>query len=295
MFMAKNLIIHRFKPSILAILIGLFSPNLTLAQTNLDKLVIELCQKSIEVKVAASEDIRRRVEISFDTIERSLTSNTEQKIQGTARLRTKNNWQPFTYNCLVKRNEGLVTQANYTLEKDGLTSSTRLCQEELKETVRENRNGSVEFDDPLETYYVSNTEEGVRGTFIVQETGNRSQPNRFNCTVNLREGRVTKLTYSPDGSDRSTASEQRIIRLCQENIRQQVSQNQIDLGGIFGISIGTGRKIEFGQAVDTFDISESQKGVEGNATLLEGSKQRQVNYRCTVNLPDGTITNATIQ
>ena len=126
---------------------------------------------------------------------------------------------------------------------------------------------------------MSNIEEGVRGTFIIQRTQNRSQRNHFNCILNLREGWVTKLTYSPDSSDHPIASEGQIIRLCQDDICQQVSQNKIGLGGIFGISIRTGRSIEFGESVNIFDISDNHKRVGGDVTLLESLKQRQVIYK----------------
>lgn len=153
----------------------------------------------------------------------------------------------------------------------------------------------MEFNDSLETYYVSNVEEGVRGTFIIQGSQNRSQCNRFNCILPLREGRVTKLTYSPDSGNRPIASEGGIIRLCQDDIHQQVSQNKMGLGEIFGMSIRTGQNIEFEESVNIFDISDNQKRVGGDATLLEGPKQRQVSYKCTVNIRQGTITNATMQ
>ncbi|MGP0129529.1 MAG: hypothetical protein ACTMUB_09800 [cyanobacterium endosymbiont of Rhopalodia musculus] len=224
---------------------SLLLPSPILAQTNSDNLMLELCQKTIETKVAATEDMRRRVEISFDTVERSPISKTEHKIKGTARLRTRNNWQPLNYNCLVNGSEGLVTKVNFNLDKNGLRSSVRLCQDELRETVKLDSNSSVEFNDSLETYYVFNTEEGIRGAFMAKGTRDKLQRNRFNCKFNPREGSVTKLIYSPDSSNRSTAGKKRMIWLCQDDVRQQVSQNQIDLGRIFGISIGTKQSIEF--------------------------------------------------
>ncbi|BBA79408.1 hypothetical protein RGRSB_0884 [cyanobacterium endosymbiont of Rhopalodia gibberula] len=300
MFVSKNLTSYGLKVSILTGLSSLFLPSSILAQTNIDNLTVELCQKSIEIKVATTEDMRRQVEISFDTAERSPISETEHKIKGIARLRTGNNWRPLTYSCLVNGSEGLITQVNYKLDENELSSSIRFCQEELRATVKRdnNSNSSVEFNnspETYETYHVSNTEEGVRGTFIVKETRNRLQHNHFDCTFNLREGRVTKIIYNPDSSNRPTANKEQIIWLCQDAVRQQVSQNQIDLGGILGISIGTGQGIEFGELVNTFDISDNQKRVEGNATLSEGPKQRQVNYKCTVNTRQGIITDTTIQ
>ena len=123
MFSLKYLTHHNLKVSILASLSSLFLPNPILAQPDLDNLMVKLCQKYIEIKVAATEDIRRRVEISFDTAERSPISKTEHRIKGTARLRTRNNWQPLTYNCLVNGSEGLVNQVNYNLDQDELGSS----------------------------------------------------------------------------------------------------------------------------------------------------------------------------
>ncbi|XHU95825.1 MAG: hypothetical protein JJP05_09250 [cyanobacterium endosymbiont of Rhopalodia gibba] len=143
---------------------------------------------------------------------------------------------------------------------------------------------------------MSSNEEEVRWAFMVKETQNRLQRNHyFNCKFNLRERRVTKLIYSLDSSNRPTASDERMILLCQDAVRQQVSQNRIDLGEIVGISIGTRQSVEFGESVNIFDISDNQKRGEGNLTLLKGSKQYQVSYKCTVNICQGIITETTIQ
>ncbi|XTZ19889.1 MAG: hypothetical protein ACQZ3M_09245 [cyanobacterium endosymbiont of Rhopalodia fuxianensis] len=83
--------------------------------------------------------------------------------------------------------------------------------------------------------------------------------------------------------------------LCQDAVRQQVSQNRIYLGEIVGISIGTGQSVKFVESVNIFDISDNQKRMQGNLTLLKGSKQYQVSYKCTVNICQGIITETTIQ
>jgi hypothetical protein len=69
MFISKDLTRHGLKMSILTGLSSLFLPSSILAQTNLDNLMVEFCQKSIEIKVAATEDLKRWVEISSDTAE----------------------------------------------------------------------------------------------------------------------------------------------------------------------------------------------------------------------------------
>jgi hypothetical protein len=153
----------------------------------------------------------------------------------------------------------------------------------------------VEFNNSMETYYMSNTEKGVRRVFMSKGTRNRLERNCFNCTFNLREEQVIKLIYSPDSSNRPIASEEKMIWLCQDTVRQQVCSNRIDLRGILGISIGTGQSVKFGESVNTFDISDTQKRIGGNATLLEGSKQRQVSYKCTVNIRQGIIADTTIK
>ncbi|GBF82532.1 hypothetical protein [Aphanothece sacrum] len=71
-------------------------------------------------------------------------------------------------------------------------------------------------------------------------------------------------------------NDQQTVRLCQDSITKQISSNQIDLGGIIGINLGTGRKIEFTGGAETFFISDNQQGVRGNGVLVEGSRQRQV-------------------
>ncbi|XTZ19888.1 MAG: hypothetical protein ACQZ3M_09240 [cyanobacterium endosymbiont of Rhopalodia fuxianensis] len=97
MFISKDLTPHGLKVSILTGLSSLLLPSSILARTNLDNLMVEFCQKSIEIKVAATEALKRWVEISSDTAKRSLISKTEHKIQSAARLRSENNWPAIPY------------------------------------------------------------------------------------------------------------------------------------------------------------------------------------------------------
>jgi hypothetical protein len=69
--------------------------------------------------------------------------------------------------------EGLVNKVNYNLDKNRPRPSIRLCQEELRVTVKRDSNGSVEFNDSLKAYYVSKTEKGVRGAFMDKGTRNK--------------------------------------------------------------------------------------------------------------------------
>jgi hypothetical protein len=239
--------------------------------------------------------------MSFDTAEGSFLSNGEQRVRGTGRLGGRNNDQPLTYQCTINSNQGLVTQAEYNFDKVSSSDSPQLCEQELQRSVTKERDGSARLGDRPEIYYISNTEEGVRGTAMIRFPRQNEQPYRFDCVVNLRDRRVTKISYNPTGNDNSggnnrpTANDQQIIRLCQDSITQRISSNQIDFGGIIGINLGTGRKIEFTAGAETFLISDNQQGVRGNGVLVEGSKQRQVRYECTVNIRQGTVTNLTIQ
>ena len=290
MFKHKTLFSGCLTMTLLTTILGLSPP--TQAQDSLDDLVVKLCQTSIQVKLAANRG-RERVNMTFESVERSRLSSGEESIRGQARVRGRNRERPLIYNCTVNVTDGLISQSSYTFDENIADLSTRLCQEELRQVVRQDRNGLVEFNRPLETYSVSNTEEGVRGTVLIRSSGQSERNYRFDCVVNLPEAQVTKISYRPDSG--ATADSQRIIRLCQDNIRQRISNNQIDLGGIIGINIGTGRQIEFQDPASTFSISENQEGVRGSATLVEGFRQRQVNYECTVNLQQGTVTNATVQ
>lgn len=290
MFKHKTLFRGCLTMTLLATILGLSPP--TQAQDSLDDLVVKLCQTSIQVKLAANRG-RESVNMTFESVERSRLSSGEESVRGQARVQGRNRERPLIYNCTVNVTDGLISQSSYTFDENVAELSTRLCQEELRQVVRQDRNGLVEFNRPLETYSVSNTEEGVRGTVLIQASGQSDRNYRFDCVVNLPEAQVTKISYRPDSGE--TADNQRIIRLCQDNIRQRISNNQIDLGGIIGINIGTGRQIEFQDPASTFSISENQEGVRGAATLVEGFRQRQVNYECTVNLQQGTVTNATVQ
>ncbi|MEA5533704.1 hypothetical protein [Crocosphaera sp. XPORK-15E] len=271
-------------------------PRPTLGQESVDNLIVSLCQTSIKVKLANNQG-RDRLNMTFDSVERSPLSGGQQSIRGRARVQGRNNERPLSYNCTINVTDGLISQSSYTFEENMGTSSIRLCQDELRNLVKRDRDGLVEFNQNPETYAISNTEEGVRGIALLQLSRQPNQNYRFDCTVNIRQGKVTKISYSPDGSnsDRPNANRQEIIRLCQDNIRQRISSNEINIGGIIGINLGTGRRIEFRESADTFYISDNQEGVRGSAILSSGFQQSQVNYECTVDLQQGTVTNVNVQ
>lgn len=286
--------------SLITSLLGSFSlsPLSVLAQENLDNLVTDLCQSSIRVKLAANEEIGQnsRNNITFETVEQSQLSRGQTFIQGQARINNGNNQRYLTYDCVVNVNEGLISRSNYTFRNNIALSSTRLCQEELRETIAQEFDGSVRFQDSLETYYISNTEEGVRGTALIKQSRRREQAYRFNCTVNIQRGDVTRISYTPtEETDNQTISDQRIINLCHNKLRQQISSNQIDIGGIIGINLGTGTSIDFQEKPEISPLVNNEQKVEGLGILTEGFQQRRVNYKCTVNVERGTVSNATIQ
>ncbi len=274
------------------------SPLSVLAQENIDNLVTDLCQTSIRVKLAANREIAQnnRNNITFETVERSQLSRGQTFIQGQARVNNGNNQRYLTYDCVVNVNEGLINRSNYTLRDNIALSSTRLCQEELKETIAQDFDGLVTFRDGLETYYISNTEEGVRGTALVKRSQRGEQTYRFNCTVNIQRGDVTRISYTPTNeTDNETISDRRIINLCHNKLRQQISSNQIDIGGIIGINLGTGTSIDFQEEPEIFTLADNEQRVEGLGILTEGFQQRRVNYECIVNVERGTVSNATIE
>lgn len=286
--------------SLLASLLGTFtiSPLSVFAQENLDNLVTDLCQTSIQVKLAVNREMTQNNgnNITFETVERSPLSRGQTSIRGQARVREGNNQRYLTYDCTVNVNEGLLSRSNYTFRDNLALSSTRLCQEELREAVEEDLNGSVTFNDRLETYYISNTEEGVRGTALVTQSPQEAQNYRFNCTVNIQRGDVTRISYTPtDETDNQIISNQRMINLCHNRIREEISTNQIDIGGIIGINLGTGSTIDFQGEPQIFNIANDQQRVEGSGVVTQGFQQRQVDYECTVNVERGTVSNATIQ
>ncbi|MEA5508647.1 hypothetical protein VB715_02610 [Crocosphaera sp. UHCC 0190] len=294
MFMSKKLGSICLTTTLLLSLIN--PPKLTLAQETVDNLIVNLCQTSIKVKLANNQG-RDRVNMTFDSVEKSPLSGGQQSIRGRARIQGRNNERPLSYNCTINVTDGLISQSSYTFEENVGTSSIRLCQDELRNVVKRDRDGLVEFNQNPETYSISNTEEGVRGIALIQQSRQPNQNYRFDCNVDIRQGKVTKISYSPDSSNsnRPRANTQEIIRLCQDNIRQRISSNQINIGGIIGINLGTGRRIEFRDSADTFYISDNQEGVRGSAVLTSGFQQSQVNYECTVDLEQGTVTNVTVQ
>jgi len=73
------------------------------------------------------------------------------------------------------------------------------CQQELRLRIEreQGRRSRVDFA-RAETYFVSNAEEGVRGTATLRGERDRRAPQliSYNCTVNIRNGRVREATYT---------------------------------------------------------------------------------------------------
>lgn len=80
--------------------------------------------------------------------------------------------------------------------------SVSACQRELQDRIGRDTGSQVQVTiNSPETYFISNAEEGVRGTATSQpQTNNQSTSYRFDCAVNVRDGAVTRLTYNQSGT-----------------------------------------------------------------------------------------------
>jgi hypothetical protein len=108
--------------------------------------------------------------------------------------------------------------------------SISICQSALQERITQETGSqaSVSFD-LAETYFVSNAEEGVRGTARVRlQNNNQLLRYRYDCTANIRDGQVARLTYNPisDGGNSDTLSPEETYRRGYQQGRTDAQNNR---------------------------------------------------------------------
>jgi len=159
--------------------------------------IVEACQM-VTLEMAAA-DHGRRARIDFAPVEVVSPSRHESTVTGGGVLKVGGSRDPIRYRCSVHPRNLKITDARYrkvVSPPDRTQRTVDLCHEELRARVAADRKGrlSVVFD-TSETYYISNAEEGVRGRGAVKDKAHDRDPIRYQCTVNIRRGRVAKAGY----------------------------------------------------------------------------------------------------
>jgi hypothetical protein len=160
-----------------------------------DEQLVEACQMVTREIVAAEHG--RRASVEFATGEVFDVSKGQRGVRGRGVLEVRRDRDAIRYQCTLDRRLGKVTEARYRpIEQppEVAQKTVDLCHQAVRAKVaadRERRT-SVEFE-TTESYFVSQSEEGVRGHGSVR-SGDRD-PIRYDCTVNIRRGLVTEARF----------------------------------------------------------------------------------------------------
>jgi hypothetical protein len=162
-----------------------------------EKRVIDACQEVTREMVAA--DHGRRAGVKFKTAETFSSSKRKTGVQGRGELRVGGDRDPIHYVCTVDLRKLKITEARYRPIESSRDQSQRtvdLCHEAVRERVASDREGRVSLGfDRSETFFISNSKEGVRGEGGIR-SGRRSRDAiRYECEVDIRRGRVTEVRY----------------------------------------------------------------------------------------------------
>lgn len=148
---------------------------------------------------ALADRIGQRVQLSSDTFRSYFISNAEQGLQGEGTLDRSGNFRPFEFDCQVNTRTGRVNRLSYNyLSANNPTDVSPAVLQACQMALGDRLNQRVQIDrNRLQPYFISNAEQGLRGEAV---TGRETRPFRFDCQVNLRNGRVTRIDYDNAGS-----------------------------------------------------------------------------------------------
>jgi hypothetical protein len=170
----------------------------TLASLPSEDQIVKNCQAATREMVTAQEG--RRTSVQFETAEMQTTSRQRGRVQGRGTLKAGGSRDPMAYFCTADLRTAKITAARYrrlALPPDRANRTVELCHEELRARVASDRDdvASLTFA-TSETSFVSNSKETVRGRGELR-FGNRGRVSiRYECTVDIRRGRVTDARYS---------------------------------------------------------------------------------------------------
>jgi hypothetical protein len=102
---------------------------------------------------------------------------------------------------------------------------------------------------------------------------------------------VVRLAYRPVDDDRPSSNNLQLISRCQDSVRQSISENRINIGGLFDVALQSGRRIDFLEGAQVQPMGGEQDRVTGEAIVSQGSRERRVSYECTAQKGQITSTN----
>jgi len=116
-----------------------------------------------------------------------------------------------------------------TLAQAPRPANAAACERELRSRLTQEFGSQIEITvNSAEIYFTSNAEQGIRGiATVIFQSDNRAADYRYDCTVNLRTGTVSQLTYqrinqtsptpSPGGSSAA---------ICERTLRDRITVSQ---------------------------------------------------------------------
>ncbi|HIK17530.1 MAG TPA: hypothetical protein IGS53_19875 [Leptolyngbyaceae cyanobacterium M33_DOE_097] len=243
-----------------------------------------------ELRSRLTQEFGSQLEITVNSAEIYFTSNAEQGIRGTATVifQSDNRAADYRYDCTVNLRTGTVSQLTYQrINQTSPTptpggSSVAICERTLRDRITQSTGEPVIVTiNSANPYFISNAEEGVRGTATARfsET-NRSTNYRYDCAVNIRTGQVTQLTYEPTTSPPVSST-----AICERTLRERLAQ---ETGSSSNVTI---------TSANPYFISSTEEGVRGTANARVVNTNRLINYRydCVVNIRDRQVTRFTYQ
>jgi hypothetical protein len=240
--------------------------------------VVEHCHRAIRAQ--AADRIGGRAAVSFDTSETYYVSSSLEGVRGGGVIAAGRDRARIHYSCTVNVRSERVVQADHQLiaaPRRGPEWPVDACQDTIRDEVADrSRHSTVRFD-TVETYFISLDREGVRGMGRVK-TGDRREGIKYECTVDIRRGQVTRARYRPIEKPPLTNAD--AVQLCQREIAEKA-----------GADRGRQTKVSFDEG-EAHVVSRSERGVRGEAKLRTGGDKERIAYECTVDVRRRSVTAA---
>jgi len=161
------------------------------------KHVVDLCQKVTREMAAA--DHGRRAKVDFDDAQTFDVSEREMGVRGNGKLHVGRDRDAIRYSCNVDLRRVKVTDARYRPVERPRRSTRRtidMCHAELRERISADRGSSTALKfESSETFFISNSLEGVRGKGVAKIGRDDRDHFRYECKVNIRGGGVKEARY----------------------------------------------------------------------------------------------------
>jgi hypothetical protein len=137
--------------------------------------------------------------VKFKTAETFSSSKYKTGVQGRGELKVGGDRDPIHYVCTVDLRRLKITEARYRpieSSRDQRQRTVDLCHDAVRQRVASDHDGRVSLGfDRSETFFVSNSKEGVRGEGGIRFGRRNREAIRYECEVDIRRGRVTEVRY----------------------------------------------------------------------------------------------------